>query len=317
VLTFALECTPGLKCFKRQGIEHVPGCIGDGVHGRDYCYDPGQAPPPTPPPTHAPTHAPTPLPTHPPVPAPVAPPTHNCGIHLKYVGNNLGIKLGCCEGDCDRNDDCKPGLKCFKRDDETHVPGCLGTGLSAADYCYDPDAHPSPPTPHPTHPPTHAPTPHPVPAPVHPPVAPPVHPPNTCMTELQSSGNDGHPPDAFPLGCCRGDCDSDHDCAPGLKCFFRQDSRNIPGCLGSGKSGMDYCYDPSFNAGCGNMPLKRVGNNLEHYAYQCCEGDCDRNSDCAEGLICFQRRGDFAPVPGCTGHGTKGMDYCISPSDLH
>ena len=30
---------------------------------------------------------------------------------------------------------------------------------------------------------------------------------------------------------------------------------------------------------------------------------------CAEGLICLQRDG-FEPVPGCTGQGEKGGDYC-------
>ena len=47
---------------------------------------------------------------------------------------------GCkvCQGDCDRDSDCYPGLKCFQRDGNEEVPGCDGTGKGAWDYCYDP-----------------------------------------------------------------------------------------------------------------------------------------------------------------------------------
>jgi hypothetical protein len=43
-----------------------------------------------------------------------------------------------CEGDCDRDYHCAPGLKCFQRDGDEPVPGCDGTGLISHDYCYDP-----------------------------------------------------------------------------------------------------------------------------------------------------------------------------------
>src|SRR6056300_817429 len=33
---------------------------------------------------------------------------------------------------------------------------------------------------------------------------------------LEHVGNDGSPSDAFPLGLCQGDCDSDADCQTGL-----------------------------------------------------------------------------------------------------
>ena len=45
-----------------------------------------------------------------------------------------------------------------------------------------------------------------------------------------------------------------------------------------------------------------------------CEGDCDRDSDCASGLKCFQR--GSAPVPNCRGSpGARGADYCYNPSN--
>jgi hypothetical protein len=45
---------------------------------------------------------------------------------------------------------------------------------------------------------------------------------------------------------------------------------------------------------------------------QLCQGHCDDDSDCAVGLMCFQRDG-FTPVSGCFGNGISGYDYCISP----
>ena len=47
-----------------------------------------------------------------------------------------------CEGDCDKDADCKPGLKCFQRSSsKNQVPGCAkgGTGdVPTHDYCYKP-----------------------------------------------------------------------------------------------------------------------------------------------------------------------------------
>ncbi len=46
-----------------------------------------------------------------------------------------------------------------------------------------------------------------------------------------------------------------------------------------------------------------------------CQGDCDRDSDCASGLRCFQRSG-YTAVPGCTGSGSKDWDYCVDKKFL-
>lgn len=47
-----------------------------------------------------------------------------------------------------------------------------------------------------------------------------------------------------------------------------------------------------------------------------CEGDCDRDSDCAGDLVCFERDGNDA-VPGCSGGSSDGSktDYCIRKRD--
>jgi hypothetical protein len=53
-------------------------------------------------------------------------------------GNN---KCGRCEGDCDNDDECATGLRCFQRDTPTQqIPGCTGYNPDDADddFCYDP-----------------------------------------------------------------------------------------------------------------------------------------------------------------------------------
>lgn len=41
-----------------------------------------------------------------------------------------------------------------------------------------------------------------------------------------------------------------------------------------------------------------------------CEGDCDNDDDCAGNLVCF-KRDQFENIPGCSGRGESGTDYCI------
>jgi hypothetical protein len=55
---------------------------------------------------------------------------------------------------------------------------------------------------------------------------------------------------------------------------------------------------------------KKQGIELGH-----CEGDCDSNDDCKEGLECFERLG-HEYVPGCKGSGVWGYDYCVKPGLL-
>lgn len=147
-------------------------------------------------------------------------------------------------------------------------------------------------------------------------------------------------------GECQGDCDSDAQCQPGLRCFFRSDTRAIPGCKGEGIRAKDYCYDPTFVATSQRNPtappptprpptqrpptarpptsslqfafLKRVsGKNCGKGQCGKCEGDCDNDNECQNGLKCFfrKRKNPWEPVPGCQGQGEKGRDYCYDPND--
>jgi hypothetical protein len=145
---------------------------------------------------------------------------------LTFVGNNgaAGL-LDNCQGDCDKDSECKSGLKCFQRTGSQPVPGCTGDKpeWSGFDFCYKPPA----------------------PAPVKPPTKAPVKPPTTStLGTLKVVGNDGG--SGFPLNACEGDCDKDTDCKPGLKCKQRKGSEAVPGCTGDKKeyAGTDFCYKP-------------------------------------------------------------------------
>ena len=62
------------------------------------------------------------------------------GKPLVNKGNNPTEPLDRCEGDCDRNDDCKGHLRCRQRDAGDPIPpGCSGKAHSPThDYCWDP-----------------------------------------------------------------------------------------------------------------------------------------------------------------------------------
>ena len=68
-------------------------------------------------------------------------------------------------------------------------------------------------------------------------------------TALTIVGDNGKPldgrNDVFPLQVCEGDCDSDNECAKGLKCMQRSRKEAVPGCEGEGENGKDYCYSDS------------------------------------------------------------------------
>jgi hypothetical protein len=56
----------------------------------------------------------------------------------------------------------------------------------------------------------------------------------------------------------------------------------------------------------------------DRYPLDRCRGDCDNDSQCKDGLVCFQR-GSLESVPGCDG-GTSDSsrsDYCIDPDDMN
>jgi hypothetical protein len=68
---------------------------------------------------------------------------------------------------------------------------------------------------------------------------------------------------------------------------------------------VSYCFNP--------LALAEPGDNgipANVYPLGVCEGDCDNDSECGEGLVCFERD-RFDLVPGCFGVGVFSKDYCI------
>eukprot|EP00984_Skeletonema_dohrnii_P001331 scaffold413_cov76-Skeletonema_dohrnii-CCMP3373.AAC.2 len=158
--------------------------------------------------------------------------------------------------------------------------------------------------------------------------------PTSTYPRLKYVGDEWKPKSVFPLSECEGDCDSDHDCKDGLICFERHGTTEpVPGCLGGEdeSKGTDYCSRkdaeivtaqpttavPSISPQpTSTYPrLKYVGDEWKPrsvFPLSECEGDCDSDHDCKDGLICFHRHGTTEPVPGCLGgeDESKGTDYC-------
>merc|ERR1711981_1488314 len=155
------------------------------------------------PPVVAPTPPPTKAPTNPPTKAPTDPPTKNPTTIINTGVNPEGM-LQLCEGDCDRDSDCGEGLKCFQREDNEDIPGCIGDPLSKWDYCI-PEGVTNPPVVAPTPPPVVAPTPPPTKAPTNPPTKAPTDPPTKNPTTIIYTGVN---PEGM-LQLCEGDCDRD------------------------------------------------------------------------------------------------------------
>ena len=113
------DCKGSLVCFQRDKNEKVPGCKVGGkgdTKGYDYCYNPKKA-------TKKTTKKAT---------------KKNPSKSLKALGGDPKVKLGECEGDCDSDNNCKSGLKCFQRNGSELVPGCKygGSGDKGGwDYC--------------------------------------------------------------------------------------------------------------------------------------------------------------------------------------
>lgn len=91
----------------------------------------------------------------------------------------------------------------------------------------------------------------------------------------------------------------------------------VPGCSNE-NTGDNYCINPKFEGAPVNQQLDDSLGWDAHAAVNrklvVCEGDCDEDSHCEDGLVCFQRNSDEAPPPpGCTGTPYQHMDYCIYP----
>ena len=65
-----------------------------------------------------------------------------------------------------------------------------------------------------------------------------------------------------------------------------------------------------------NTPiLQSIGANSTGFLMRQCQGDCDSDSDCKDGMVCFHREAGGG-VPGCAGNPNSNIaDYCIREED--
>jgi hypothetical protein len=275
------QCAEGLFCFLRVANTAVPGCIGgeEDNSRTDYCTYIIPTVHPSAVPSSQPSVAPTPSPSEIPTSSesskpssnsanPTDQPTLSLAPSIKTLGTLFAYPgegppadaypLGLCVGDCDTDDQCAEGLFCFLHVANTAVPGCIGgeEDNSRTDYCtyIIPTAHPSAvpssqpsvaPTPSPSEIPTSSESSKPSSS------AKPTDPPTLSLASsttktlgtLFAYPGEGPPADAYPLGLCVGDCDTDDQCAEGLFCFLRVANTAVPGCIGGEEdnSRTDYC----------------------------------------------------------------------------
>jgi hypothetical protein len=305
---------------------------------------------PTKSPTINPTMLPTSLPTPLPTPLPTQRPTGPV-INLNNLGWEPPVPLGACEGDCDDDSDCGPGMYCYQRNAiATPVPGCAGGEheLTLADFC---TYGSNPPIRYPTSEPTQTnkpPTDSPTKAPTN---TPSTGLPTSSPTEVGKSVNNTGWSPSEPLEECYGDCDDDSDCMGDLMCFLREyPNAPVPGCMGGEADGLltDYCILPSnlpemptgapstslptgeasespthspthsptvYNPSSSGdpIPINNMGWSPPYASLGRCEGDCDIDSHCGPGLICYQRYLPHKEIPGCIGGESDPTltDYCI------
>jgi len=118
------------------------------------------------------------------------------------------------------------------------------------------------------------------------------------------------------------------ECAGDLQCRERNGSEPVPGCTGlsSADDGIDFCYDPNDDDNYSPKSskvysgvVKTIGNDGEpasSFPLGWCESDCDDDSECQTGLVCYERSEDSDMVPGCTGEPDGDSDYCVNPADI-
>ena len=183
----------------------------------------------------------------------LAPSEEPTSLLLTSVGNGGlpadAFPLKLCQGDCDTDADCEGNLRCFQRIGVEPIVGCIGKGQNRQDYCFEPvdgvlarlgnngipenafplgmcqgDCDND----------------------------------SECQGDLvcvqrdgfekipycdgigtfgsdycsrlpvlERMGDNGTPPEAFPLGLCQGECDTDADCEGNLRCYQRMGTEAV------------------------------------------------------------------------------------------
>jgi len=267
------DCADGLVCYERRDMEEVPGCTGNGSppdqNGFGYCvvrlYD-----------------------------------------FLWIVGDELeppeAFPLGICEGDCDGDEECEEGLKCFDRGANEPVPGCDGDGYRKKDYCYcETDCGTKAPSKSPTPSPTQAPT---TAAPTKAPMPEPTTSPSKSPTSSPTQAPSTAAPTTSPV--------PEPTTSPMISTISPTGSPTKSPTPEPTLAPTPLVVTPEPTKAPVLLPIKISPASDKPYSK--CVGNCADDSDCADGLVCYERR-DMEEVPGCTGNGSppdqNGFGYCV------
>ena len=267
------QCDAGLVCLTDTGYNDIPGCRSDEFVRYPICVS-SQLLQKTP--------APTPFPTNRLTPAPTSVPGPGSNDPWLYATAYCKAESPCgrCEGACTDDKQCEKGLKCFKRNDYTAVPGCRGSGQRHIDYCFATN----------TPEPTIAETFEPVAENTSPPMEAPVLSPTADTTSQPIVDGTMTPPMESPVGSPVGTPTASRVGAPN------------PTSVGTSSAAEDEptAEADSMSNGCSDSsPCGK------------CEAGCVDDNHCAPGLVCIHGGGDDT-VHGCDGFDLVGSSYCIN-----
>lgn len=289
------DCAGDLVCYQRGANEAVPGCEGgeDDGSDSDYCIlIPSEAP------TSVPTVAPKGVPSQPPSGIPkleivfyegsnggelnngllgsyFANATGNATVPFELSSNTTLLPLGLCQGVCRDDSDCSRGLVCFERNPGGAVPYCQEDDSSQLAVSRNFLSSLQFCTFPPTPQPSSEPTQEPTPFPTPKPTPEPTLRPTPQPT---ITPRPTLRPTPRPTPRPTGWPFPDSSAAP-----------DLPNAIFVGN------------------PTPRILNE--------CEADCDRDSDCGNGLYClFRDEGDA--VPGCNVVGPSPIGNRLALSDV-
>tara|TARA_B110000211_G_C13877416_1_gene463617 strand:+ start:100 stop:768 length:669 start_codon:yes stop_codon:yes gene_type:complete len=139
---------------------------------------------------------------------------------------------------------------------------------------------------------------------------------------IKNQGGNAHRFHNKGIGQCTGDCDSNSNCAKGLKCMVWTDAVKVSLCKGHvsrRNKRFQYCGNPHAKTMTADSKTivshgKEVVTAIQKFGQ--CRGHCKSDGDCQTGLKCHQRIGSEVPAStGCVGNTAtdENHNYCFSP----
>jgi len=195
-----------------------------------------------------------------------------------------------CEGHCQNDDECEGDLICTQKDGRgANIPNCLGPlgdDESLTEWCVNPeDIGPTP--------------------------APVARPPTNGFVLPVRNCEPGD-----KCARCEGHCSNDDECEDGLICHDKgYKGSPIPGCEGTDWSWTEWCIEPPGPDD--DIPfVLPVRQCTTQDKCPRCAGHCESNDECEGNLVCTNKSGPGADIPGCSGpQDDSRTEWCVNPPD--